>query len=96
MNKPKPEQIKQIEKLVGDSWEESCDKISHEDMEKLMFRMQTEPDLIQETQDRLMAAGFACFNHNEIEFANTLKKAGFILAAFKVNAENLKSKGVKQ
>ena len=90
MSKPTPEQIDLIQDMVAKSWVESCDALSNAELKQLVKEMTTNPELILETQKRLAAADWICFDHGELGFSQTLKDAGMILAAFKIKAEGRK------
>jgi hypothetical protein len=87
MTKPTPEQLKQIEALVYKSWHDSVDSISNDELQALATALMKNPKAIRRIQQQLMAIAYVCFQHNEPEFSNVLKRAGFILAAFMAGAE---------
>jgi hypothetical protein len=87
MTKPTPEQLKQIEAIVQKSWLDSVDSITTDELNALADDLKNNPKAIRAIQHQLMAIAYVCFQHNEPEFSNVLKRAGFILAAFRVKAE---------
>lgn len=93
MPKPTPEQIKQIHALVDESWVESCDNISQEELQRLKAVLLVSPDKILKTQRNLMAIALACFEHGEIEFCQILKRAAYVLTAFRLSAQSKRNGG---
>lgn len=93
MSKPTKEQIAQIQSMVDEAWVESCGSVTNDDLQALKAQILINADMILETQRRLMAVALVCFEHEEIEFSQILKRAAYVLTAFRLSSQSKRNGG---
>lgn len=83
MNTPTPEQLDNLAHAAKDDWDKAAHSLAPKNLETLEAELTSNPTMLLQTQQRLMAMAFFCFKKGDLRSAQQFKESAWNISVMK-------------